>query len=31
VIADADLNRLLERMAAFQPPPVHKWIDRDAA
>ncbi len=30
VLAEADLNQLLERMAAFQPPAVHKWADRDA-
>ena len=30
VLADTDLTRLLERMAAFQPPIVHKWVDRDA-
>ena len=30
VLVDTDTNRLLERMTAFQPLPVHKWIDRDA-
>jgi uncharacterized protein (TIGR00730 family) len=30
VFVETDLDRLLERMANFQPPPVHKWIDRDA-
>lgn len=29
VLVDTDLPRLLERMADFQPPPIHKWIDRD--
>jgi uncharacterized protein (TIGR00730 family) len=29
VIVDADIRRLLAGMTAFQPPPVHKWIDRD--
>ena len=28
VLVDTDICRLLERMTAFQPPPVHKWIDR---
>ena len=30
VLADADLNQLLQKMATFQPPVVHKWVDRDA-
>jgi uncharacterized protein (TIGR00730 family) len=30
VIVDTDIGRLLARMTDFQPPPVHKWIDRDA-
>lgn len=29
VLADDDLNRLLARMAVFQPPVAGKWIDRD--
>jgi len=30
VIVETDLERLLERMANFQAPPIHKWIGRDA-
>ena len=29
LIADDDLPRLLERMAAFEPQHLHKWIDKD--
>ena len=29
VLADDSLERLLERMKQFEPPTVHKWIDRD--
>lgn len=30
VLADEASDRLLARMQQFEPPPVHKWIDRDA-
>ena len=29
VLGDDSLERLLERMKQFEPPTVHKWIDRD--
>lgn len=29
VLVDADPDRLLDRMAAFAPPPLEKWIDKD--
>jgi uncharacterized protein (TIGR00730 family) len=29
LLVDADPRRLLARMREFQPPPTHKWIDRD--
>ncbi len=29
VLVDDSLERLLERMKQFEPPTVHKWIDRD--
>jgi len=28
-IVDSDANVLLDRFAAYEPPAVHKWIDRD--
>jgi uncharacterized protein (TIGR00730 family) len=29
MLADADPARLLDRLEAWRPPPVHKWIDLD--
>jgi uncharacterized protein (TIGR00730 family) len=29
VLEETDPDRLLDRLFAFQPPPIHKWIDRD--
>lgn len=31
MLVDDSLERLLERMKRFEPPTVHKWIDRDEA